>query len=64
MTHQTLRFFKSEKSKRWWMEITNDLNVNNKLKSSALLPCTQEDYQDAMHNKLPERWLNALKRLN
>jgi len=64
MNHQTLRFFKSEKSKRWWMEITNDFSPNNKFKSSALLPCTEEDYQEAMHNKLPERWLNALKRLN
>jgi len=64
MNHQSLRFFKSEKSKRWWMEITNDFTDNNKLKSSALLPCTQEDYQEAMNNKLPERWLNALKRLN
>ena len=64
MTHQTIRFFKSEKSNRWWMEITNDFIVNNKLKTSTLLPCTEEDYRAALNNKLPEKWLNALKRLN
>ena len=64
MTHQTIRFFKSEKSNRWWMEITNDFIVNNKLITSTLLPCTEEDYRDALNNKLPEKWLNALKRLN
>ena len=64
MTHQTIRFFKSEKSNRWWMEITNDFIVNNKLKTSTLLPCTEEDYREALNNKLPEKWLNALKRLN
>tara|TARA_X000000950_G_scaffold124756_1_gene156137 strand:- start:1573 stop:2724 length:1152 start_codon:yes stop_codon:yes gene_type:complete len=64
MTHQTIRFFKSEKSNRWWMEITNDFIVNNKLKTSTLLPCTEDDYREALNNKLPEKWLNALKRLN
>ena len=40
-------FFQSEKSNRWWLEITNDSYLNNKNKTTALLPCTHKDYLDA-----------------
>ena len=64
LSDRTLVFHKSEKSSRWWMELTNDLHLNNKIKTNALLACTQKDYQSAKQDIIPERWYNAIKRLN
>ena len=36
--------------------------MDNKLKRSTLLPCTQQDYNAACADKLPERWWKASKR--
>jgi len=55
-------FFQSEKSGRWWMEITNQSYLDNKTKTTALLPCTQQDYLDACNDKIPDRWWKAIKR--
>ena len=55
-------FFQSEKSNRWWLEITNDSYLNNKNKTTALLPCTHKDYLDACNDKIPDMWWKAIKR--
>ena len=57
-----LVFYKSTKSGRWWIEIPFLPNVNNKLKKHTLLPCTHEDYIEASHGKIPERWYKAYKK--
>ena len=62
LEEKELIFFKSLKTQRWWLEIPFFLNVNNKLKKQALLPCTWQDYEAAMKGKLPERWLKAIKK--
>jgi len=58
---ETINFYKSNKSGRWWMEI--NLNENNKFKRHALIPCTYQDYLSATNQELPERWMNACKKL-
>ena len=45
------------------MELTNNSHLNNKIKTTTLLACTEKDYQDAIHDKIPDRWYNAVKRL-
>ncbi len=57
-----LIFYKSVKTGRWWIEIPFLPNVNNKLKKHTLLPCTHEDYIEASHGKIPERWYKAYKK--
>mgnify|MGYP001162171795 CR=1 FL=1 len=57
-----LVFYKSETSKRWWIELTNQNYIDNKLKRSALLPCTEQDYKSACLDILPQRWWKASKR--
>jgi arginase family enzyme len=57
-----LIFKKSEKSERWWIELPFISNVNNKLKSGALLPCTYADYLGACNQEIPERWLKARRK--
>ena len=59
---QVLNFFKSNKSGRWWMEIS--LNDNNKYKRHALIPCTYQDYVSASNQEIPERWMQTFKKLN
>ena len=63
LSDQIMVFYKSDKSNRWWMELTNNSHLNNKTKSTTLLACTEKDYLDAMQDKIPERWYNAIKRI-
>jgi len=58
--NQTIKFFKSHKSDRWWMEIS----VNNNLNKTTLIPCTYNDYLDACNQNIPDRWLRVFKKLN
>ena len=64
LSNQTIVFYKSEKSNRWWMELTNDTNLDNKTKTRALLACTKNDYESAAQDVIPERWFNAFRRMN
>ena len=63
LSDQIMVFYKSDKSNRWWMELTNNSHLNNKTKSTTLLACTEKDYLDAMEDKIPKRWYNAVKRI-
>ena len=63
LSDRELVFHQSEKSNRWWMEITNENYLSNKTKTNALLPCTYQDYLEACNDKLPEKWLKATKRI-
>lgn len=64
LSNQTIIFYKSKKSDRWWMELTNDSYLDNKTKTTTLLACTKEDYDSAILDIIPQRWYNAIKRLN
>jgi hypothetical protein len=64
LSDQTMVFYKSEKSQRWWLELTNDSHLNNKTKKAALLACTEKDYESALHDHIPKRWYNAVRRMN
>ena len=55
-------FYQSKRSKRWWVEVINQSKLDNKNKTTSLLPCTHEEYIDACNDILPDRWLNATKR--
>ena len=54
-----LVFKKSNKTGRWWIELPFMLDVNNKLKSKTLLPCTYGEYLSACNQEIPERWYKA-----
>lgn len=59
---EILVFKKSRVTERWWIEIPLLLNDDNKSKRSALLPCAQEDYENACNQEIPERWYKARKK--
>jgi len=52
-------FYKSPKTDRWWIEITNEDNEN----STYLTPCNYEDYISACHNTIPDIYLQEKSRL-
>lgn len=58
---ETLIFYKSDKSERWWLEIQYDHNNSTK---STLIPCTYQDYLLASDQIFPERWLKTFRKLN
>ncbi len=56
--NDTINFYKSNKSNRWWMEIKD-----NKFKKETLIPCTYNDYLEANNQNIPERWWKTLRKL-
>lgn len=59
---EILIFKKSNKTGRWWIELPFITNVNNKLKSKTLLPCTYGEYLSATNQEIPERWIKARRK--
>jgi len=68
-----LIFYKSEISLRWWMEISQETNLEkenvkdkDKDKSTIfnrLLPCSEQDYQQALSGNYPQRWWKEQKKM-
>jgi len=57
-----LKFKKSNKTGRWWVELPFISTINNKLKRHTLLPCTYGDYLSACNQEIPERWMKARRK--
>ncbi len=55
-------FYKSEKSKRWWIEVYNKKEDENE-RVSVIVSCNEADYVQASNNEIPERWWNNFKKL-
>lgn len=53
----TLVFYKSKRSGKWWMEIPH--NETEKFDRVTTVPCSYSDYQVAQKGEIPERWINA-----
>ncbi|HLV62326.1 formimidoylglutamase [Galbibacter sp.] len=58
-----LCFFKSHISGRWWLEVPQIENLDNKFKRHTLLPCTHSEYVEASKGTIPERWWKAYKKM-
>ena len=58
-TDDTLTFFKSKVSEKWWMLV----NYGEGFMDRAYIPCSYEDYTTATHGDFPERWIKAQGKL-
>ncbi len=58
-----LVFYKSNKSDRWWMEVDCTATVKAKYERHYLVPCSYHDYEKALSDDVPERWLQAYQKL-
>ena len=57
--YPSIRFFKSKKSERWWMEVPDAGSPDTVFMRNQMLSCSYQDYQLAMNNEIPERWFAA-----
>ncbi len=58
---QELIFHKNTKNGRWWAEVPYKVNeINN----NKIVSCTEEDYQLAAANQIPDLWWKTLQKLN
>ena len=57
-----LVFYKSPRSGRWWLELNHDHFKSSNYKRHTLIPCSEEDYQRALSQEIPQRWWNAMNR--
>jgi hypothetical protein len=53
----TLVFYKSKRSGKWWMEIPH--NPTHRFDRVSTVPCSYSDYQLAQKGEIPERWVTA-----
>ncbi|MDO6802508.1 formimidoylglutamase [Wenyingzhuangia sp. 1_MG-2023] len=60
--NEVICFYQSDKSLRWWMQV--DVNTQSKYKRHVLIPCSHEDYLNAIEQKIPDRWFNACKKMD
>ena len=60
---ETLAFYKSKFSDKWWMEVPNPSGKKQYARNS-IVPCSYNDYQTATKGEVPERYINTLAKLN
>ncbi len=53
---ETLVFYKSVVSEKWWMEVPNP-SKSTMYHRNAIVPCSYSDYENANKGELPERWI-------
>ena len=57
----TLIFYKSKFTERWWMEIPGP--TKSVYGRRSIVPCSYSDYQTATNGELPDRFITALGKL-
>ncbi|MGB0915830.1 MAG: formimidoylglutamase [Crocinitomicaceae bacterium] len=61
---EDLVFYKSDKSARWWLEVKYNSGENSKYERHTLVPCSQDDYDNALKNVIPNLWWRTLQKLS
>lgn len=55
-------FWKSRRSGRWWMQVPS--HEDSRYERHQLVPCSYADYQLAMKEEIPDRWMRAFEKLS
>jgi formiminoglutamase len=56
-------FYRSNKSERWWMEVSYPAQEGSKYERHHMVPCDREDYERAMKNEMPDLWWKTYQKL-
>jgi formiminoglutamase len=56
-------FYKSNKSERWWMEVSYPGSHGSKYDRHHMVPCNKDDYERAMKNEMPDLWWKTYQKL-
>jgi formiminoglutamase len=59
---ETIQFYKSKFSEKWWMEVPYP-NGKEKYSRNSIVPCSYSDYQLALKGEIPERYISTLAKL-
>ncbi len=59
---ETLTFYKSKFSEKWWMEVPYP-NGKERYARNSIVPCSYADYQTATKGEVPERYISTLAKL-
>ena len=54
---ETIRFYKSKKSEKWWMEVPSSENTGI-FNRNRMIACSYKDYEECQAGKIPDRWIN------
>ncbi len=60
LNDETLVFYKSKQSDRWWVEVP--MYINDQFTKKTYLSCGHGDYQAACNDQIPDRWYKARRR--
>lgn len=55
-------FYKNPKTGRWWMEIPATISMDKNIERHLLIPCDEEDYNNAVNQEIPLRWWKAMQK--
>ena len=55
-------FYKSNRSDRWWLEISTYTNLGE-IANQLVVSCSEQDYLKASQNEIPDRWLTNFKKI-
>lgn len=58
----TISFYKSKLSEKWWMEVPYPAG-QEKYARNSIVPCSYQDYQLALKGDVPERYISTVARL-
>lgn len=63
-SNNELIFYKSNKSERWWLEVPYPPVDGKKYERHYIIPCSKEDYDNAMKNEIPDLWWKTYHKLS
>ncbi|MDX1652282.1 MAG: formimidoylglutamase [Brumimicrobium sp.] len=61
--NEEIVFSKSDKSSRWWMEVPYPGVKGHKFERHQMVPCSYEEYQEAMKGEIPDLWWKTYQKL-
>lgn len=59
---ETIAFYKSKMSEKWWLEVPNP-NGKKRYSRNSIIPCSYNDYVAATKGEVPERYISTLAKL-
>lgn len=62
-TPDTMVFYKSRLSEKWWMEVPKSAQ-KGVYDRNFIVPCDYEDYELATKGEVPERWISTISKLS
>ncbi len=56
-------FLRSKSTNRWWLDLSFSHNDQKKYEKHHFVPCSKEDYDQALQDEVPDRWWQFFQKL-